>query len=104
MSLLRRMPLATRLALLFAAVTALVFGIAGVHLYQSLSEQQQSRDDVPLLSAVNHVRHMLQQFEGMDAVRANPSPLLAVALGSRDVLLAVNDAKGEITANHLGGR
>lgn len=98
MSLLRRMPLATRLALLFAAVTALVFSIAGVHLYQSLSEQQQSRDDVLLLSAIDHVRHMLQQFEGMDAVRANPSPLLAVALGSRGLLLAVKDAKGELIA------
>ena len=77
---LRRMPLATRLALLFAAVTALVFGIAGVHLYQSLSEQLQSRDDVLLLSTVDHLRYMLQAFEGMEAVRADPYPLLDVAI------------------------
>jgi len=98
MSPLRRMPIATRLALLFATVTALIFSIAGVHLYHSLSEQLQSRDDVLLLSTVEHLRHMLQEFESIEAVRAAPHSLLDVALGYRGLLLALKDSKGALIA------
>ena len=98
MILLKRMPLATRVALLFASVTAVVFSIAGAHLYQSLSEQQRSGDDVVLLSTVVHQLHLLQQFAGIDAVRANPAPLLADAPRYEGLMMAVRDSEGRLIA------
>lgn len=98
MSPVRNMPLATRLGLLFAAVTALVFSIAGAHLYQSLSQQLQWRDDMTLLSTIDLLRHQLEESSGIEAVRADPHRLLNVVLGQRGLLLALKDSKGELLA------
>ncbi len=96
MNSLRHMSFATRLGLLFAAVTVLTFSGASVHLYQSLSQQLQWRDDVALMSVIDLLRHQLEEYNGIDEVRADPHRLLDVALGHKGVLLTLKDSKGVV--------
>lgn len=93
MSLVRRMPLATSLAMFFAAAATLIFSIAGVHLYQSLSRQLQLHDDAALLSTIDFLRHQLEEMEGIEAVRNDPHRLLDVVLGQKGLFLALKDFK-----------
>lgn len=103
MSSAPRMPLATVLALFFAASAMLIFSIAGVHLYQSLSRQLQLHDDAALLSTIDLLRHQLEEMEGIEAIRDDPHRLLDVALGQKGLYLALKDSKGRPLAASTGG-
>ena len=98
-----RMPLAASLAMLFAAAAALIFSIAGVHLYQSLSRQLQLHDDAALLSTIDLLRHQLEEMEGIELVRNDPHRLLDVVLGQKGLFLALKDSKGVLLAASKGG-
>ncbi|MEK7835843.1 MAG: histidine kinase dimerization/phospho-acceptor domain-containing protein, partial [Pseudomonadota bacterium] len=98
MNLLRHMSLATWLAMFFAAVTALVFSVAGVHLYLSTSQQLQLRDDALLLSTIGFLRHRLVMPEGIEIARLRPEQLLDVVLGQKGLLLAIKGPKDELLA------
>lgn len=93
----RPMSLAARLALLFAAVSAAVFALAGVHLYHSLSEQFQRHEDIGLLGTLAMVRHQLSSRGGVDTMHAVIN-LLQAAYGPRAVIAAVRDGRGAILA------
>lgn len=88
--------LATRLALSYTAVIALCFGVAGVHLYRSTSEQLRLRDDAALLSSIDFLRHQLTEFENLDALRTNPHRLLDIVYGHTGLALAIRDSKGDL--------
>lgn len=94
----RRVPLATRIALLFAAVTVLVLAIAGVHLYRSMSLQLQLQDDVLLLNTVSLMQRRLAEAEGVEMVRFNPHPLVDIFLGQGGLLLVIKDSRGDLLA------
>ncbi len=98
MNLLRHMSLATWLALFFAAVTALVFSVAGVHLYLSTSQQLQLRDDAQLLNTIGFLRHRLGMPDGLEMARLHPDRLLDVVLGQTGLLLAIKGPKEELLA------
>ena len=98
MNLLRHMSLATWLALFFAAVTALVFSVAGVHLYLSMSQQLQLRDDAQLLNTIGFLRHRLGMPDGLEMARLHPDRLLDVVLGQTGLLLAIKGPKEELLA------
>ena len=93
-----RLSLAARLGLLFAALTALVFSISGWHLFDSLSQQLRRRDDITLLDTVAILRHQLREFEGVEAVRADPHRLLDVIVGQNGMSLLLRDASGVLLA------
>ena len=100
MNLLRHMSLATWLALFFAVVTALVFSVAGFHLYHSMSEQLQLREDTLLLNTVGFLRHRLVMPDGVEMARLHPDRLLDVVLGQQGLLMAVKDSrKGLLVAS-----
>ncbi len=98
MNLLRHMSLATWLAMFFAVVTALCFSVAGVHLFHSMSEQLQSRDDALLLSTIGFLRHRLVMPDGVEMARLHPDRLLDVVLGQTGLLLAIKGPKEELLA------
>jgi len=100
---LQHMSLATRLGLLFAVLAVSVFGIAGFHLYQSLSQQLQKRDDTTLSNAIDQLRHSLEEFEGVEAVRADPHRLLDVVTGHKGMFLTIRDSAGALLAASPGG-
>lgn len=92
MNLLRHMSLATWLALFFAAVTVLVFSVAGAHLYLSMSQQLQLREDALLLNTIGFLRHRLEMPDGVEMARLHPERLLDVGLGQKGLLLAIKDS------------
>lgn len=100
---LRHVSLAARLAIYFAILTASIFVTAGVHLYHSLSEQLQLQDDAILIGSVKLLRHQLELFGSVDAVREDPHRLLDIVLGRQRMLLAVYDQKGDLIAAGAGG-
>ena len=93
---LRHMSLATRIGLLFAVFVASVYGISGFHLYQSLSQQLRERDDATLLMAIDMLRHQLEEFEGVDAVRSDPHRLLDFVIGHKGMFLTIRDSEGAL--------
>lgn len=97
MKLLRRMSLAARLALLFFGVTAIVFSIAGIHLYRSLNEQLQHHDDLALLGTVEIVRDQLARGGGMESVHALIN-LMHAAYGPHAAMFAIWDTDGTLLA------
>lgn len=98
MNLLRHMSLAAWLAMFFAAATALVFSVAGVHLYLSTSQQLQLRDDTMLLNTIGFLRHRLGMADGLEMARLHPDRLLDVVLGQKGLLLAIKGPKDELLA------
>lgn len=98
MNLLRHISLAAWLAIFFAAATALVFSVAGVHLYLSMSQQLQLRDDTVLLNTISFLRHRLEMPDGMELARLHPDRLLDVVLGQEGFLLAIKDSREGLLA------
>jgi len=98
MNLLRHMSLAAWLAMFFAAATALVFSVAGVHLYLSMSQQLQLREDTLLLNTIGFLRHRLVMPDGVEMARLHPDRLLDVVLGQKGLLLAIKDSREGLLA------
>ncbi len=98
MNLLRHMSLATWLASFFAAVTALIFSVAGAHLYLSMSQQLQLREDTLLLNTIGFLRHRLEMHDGVEMARLYPYQLLEAVLGQKGLLLAIKGPKEELLA------
>lgn len=93
----RRMALSAWLALLFSAVTTVVFSVAGVHLYHSLNDQLQRHEDIALLGTLEIMRHQLARRGGMEAMHSVIN-LLHAAYGPRSVILAIRDSNGDLLA------
>lgn len=85
--------LAWRLALAFAAVCALVLGVAGVFLYRSLESELIYRDDQALLGRLEQVRALLQDSDSLDVLQQRPR-LYQNMLGNQESLLLVSRADG----------
>lgn len=85
--------LAWRLALAFAAVCALVLGVAGVFLYRSLEAELIYRDNQALLGRLEQVRALLHDSDSLDALQQRPR-LYQNMLGNQESLLLVNRADG----------
>lgn len=102
MSFLRHTSLATRLGLLFAVLAALIFSIAGSHLYQSISRELQWRENAALLNTIDYLRHQLEETKEISAAREDLHRLLDVVLGQQGMLLALRDSKGNLLATTAG--
>lgn len=98
MNFLRHMSLATRLAMFFVGAIALIFTVAGFHLYLSMSQQLQLREDALLLTTLGFLRNRLEDRDGVEIARLHPDRLLDVVLGQKGLLLAIRDSKGELLA------
>ena len=91
------MALSTRLALLFAGVTMIIFSVAGVHLYHSLNDQLQRHEDIALLGTLEITRHQLMRRGGVEAMHSVIN-LLHAAYGPKSVILAIRDRNGNLLA------
>ncbi|MEP6556938.1 MAG: heavy metal sensor histidine kinase [Burkholderiales bacterium] len=85
--------LSLRLALLFAGVSALLFGSIGIVLYQALKREIVWRDDQSLLGRVERMRSLIGDSDGIDAVRRHPQ-LYENMLANRENQLWVLDESG----------
>ncbi|WP_344763814.1 heavy metal sensor histidine kinase [Actimicrobium antarcticum] len=96
--------LSLRLALMFALVSALLLGVLGLYLYQSLTREIAWRDDQALEGRVERMSMLIGDSDSIEALRKRPQ-LYANMLGNRDSLLWVLDAAGqpliEINPTHL---
>jgi len=97
------MSLATRLGVFFAVLAMVVFGVSGLHLHESLSMQLQKRDDSTLLDAVDQLRHYLEEFSGVDALRADPHLLLDVVHGHKGMVFSIRGDAGALLLASPGG-
>lgn len=86
--------LSVRLALMFALVSALLLGLIGFYLYQSLQREIAWRDDQALLGRLERMQALLDDSESIDALRRRPQ-LYENMLGNRDSLLWIVDDAGQ---------
>lgn len=103
MKLFRQMSLAHRLGLFLAVLAVVVFGVSGLHLYQTLSTQLQKRDDSTLLGVVDQLRHYLEEFRAVEALRADPHLLFDVVHGHKGMVFAIRDEAGALLLASPGG-
>lgn len=85
--------LSFRLALLFAVVSALLFGAIGLYLFQALDREIRWRDDQALQGRVIRMRSLIGDSASIAALKARPQ-LYENMLGNRESLLFVLDATG----------
>lgn len=98
MTLRRGISLTQRLALLFAAVTALVFAVTGFYLYQALARQLEIRNDAELIGKLQQLRHLLSEVPDSAAIRADPHRFHDVAIGTEGLRLRILDEDGRMAA------
>lgn len=85
----RRLPLAWRLSLVMALVSALCCAVLGLYLYQSFASQLQRRDELQLLGKLRQLRQLLGHS-------ATPQLLLEQADYLRDTMSGESNALIEI--------
>lgn len=105
MKRLHQISLRLRLALMFSAVSAILFGVMGICVYGALKTEISTRDDESLLARIERVRIVAGDPEHVEALRKNPQ-LYANILGSKENVLWVMNDKGEvlIEINPIGMR
>ncbi|KQQ59957.1 histidine kinase [Pseudomonas sp. Leaf127] len=87
--------LSLRLALMFALVSVLLLGAAGVYLYHSLQREIAWRDDQALLGRLQHMQALIGDSPSIDALRSRPR-LYENMLGNRDNMLWIIDSSGQM--------
>jgi two-component system heavy metal sensor histidine kinase CusS len=85
--------LSLRLALLFALVSAMLFGVIGFYLLNALDREIRWRDDQALLGRVVRMRSLIGDSVSIAALKNRPQ-LYENMLGNRESLLFVLDAAG----------
>lgn len=83
--------LTTRLAILFALLSAAVLGTVGAGLYRELETQLSLRDDAALVTRVDQIRTLLEDANTMELVREKPR-LFENMLGNPEALLVLRYA------------
>jgi len=87
--------LSLRLALMFAAVSALLLGAFGFYLYQSLHREIAWRDDQALLGRLQRMQALIDDSDSIEALRSRPQ-LYENMLGNHDNLLWIIDGSGKL--------
>lgn len=87
--------LSLRLALMFALVSALLLGVIGFYLYQSLQREVAWRDDQALLGRLQRMQVLIHDSDSIEALRSRPQ-LYENMLGNRDNLLWIVDDAGQL--------
>lgn len=90
------MSLTTRLALLFGAVAAITFTLAGGYLYGALADQLARRDDTELIGKVELIRHLLDEFASLSAIRQDPHVFENAIIGHRGLLVTIRSPANEV--------
>lgn len=95
MKRLHQISLRLRLALMFSAVSAILFGVMGICVYSALKNEISMRDDEALVARIERVRIVAGDPEHVEALRKNPQ-LYANILGNKENVLWVMNDKGEV--------
>lgn len=90
------MSLASRLVILFGAIAALTFALAGFYLYRSLAVQLEKRDDADLLGKVELIRHLLLEAESTTAISEDPHRFLDAIAHHPGLLFGVRSLSNEM--------
>ncbi|MEA3120303.1 MAG: two-component system, OmpR family, heavy metal sensor histidine kinase CusS [Paraburkholderia sp.] len=99
--------LAARLAMVFAGITLIVFGLVGSSLYYALGSQVKQGDDLDIVLISRHIRRLAQELESVAALRTHGDRLTVQVLGHREMSLHVLDGNHNVLIEHnaesLGG-
>ncbi|WP_159911144.1 heavy metal sensor histidine kinase [Pantoea sp. 18069] len=86
-----------RLALMFAAVSAILFGAMGIYVYSTLKNELEQRDDQALIARVERMRILSGDPEYVETLRQHLH-LYAHTLGSKENILWITNDSGELVA------
>ena len=88
--------LTTRLGLLFALIATLTFAGVGTYLYQSLTSQLESHDDLELIGKIALIRHFLLETSSVKEIQDDPHRFLDVAAVHDGLIIILKSADGNI--------
>jgi two-component system heavy metal sensor histidine kinase CusS len=92
--------LAARLAIVFAGITLIVFGLVGSMLYYTLDRQIEQGDDLDIVLISRHIRRLAQELESVAALRMHADRLTSQVLGHREMSLHVIDGDRSLLLEH----
>ena len=95
MKKLHQISLRLRLALMFAAVSAILFGVMGCYAYDALKNELKQRDDEALIARIERMRILSIDPEYVEILRQHPH-LYAHALGNKENILWITNDRGEL--------
>lgn len=84
-----------RLALMFAAVSAILFGAMGFYVYDALKTELKQRDDEALIARIERMRILSGDPEYVETLRQHPH-LYAHTLGNKENILWIINDRGEL--------
>lgn len=91
----QQISLRLRLALMFSAVSVILFGAMGLYAYKALENEIKMRDDEAVVARIERVRIVAKDPEHVEALKKNPQ-LYANILGSKENVLWIMSDKGEV--------
>jgi two-component system heavy metal sensor histidine kinase CusS len=84
-----------RLALMFAAVSAILFGAMGIYVYDVLKNEVKQRDDQALIARIERMHILAGDPEYVETLRQHPH-LYAHTLGNKENILWITNDRGEL--------
>ncbi len=99
--------LAAKLAIVFAGITLMVFGLVGSMLYYTLGREVKQGDDLDIVLISRHIRRLAEELDSGAALRTHAIRLTSQVLGHREMSLDVIDGDHNLLIEHnaesLGG-
>ncbi|QKV52138.1 heavy metal sensor histidine kinase [Comamonas antarctica] len=92
---LQQISLRLRLASMFAAVSAVLFGAMGFYAYDALKTELKQRDDEALVARIERMRILSADPEYVETLRKHPH-LYASTLGNKENILWITNDRGEL--------
>jgi two-component system, OmpR family, heavy metal sensor histidine kinase CusS len=92
--------LAAKLAMAFAGITLIVFGLVGSVLYFALDRQVKQGDDLDIVLISRHIRRLAEELDSVAALRTHADRLTGQVLGHREMSLHVLDGDRDLLIDH----
>lgn len=99
-----RRSLSATLALAFAGITLVVFGLVGCVLYYALDRQIKTQDDLDILLISQHARHFAGEVGSAAELRAQAQRLTSKIHGNPAMSMQVVDASRHVLVEYAAGK
>lgn len=91
---MRNVSLTAKLATAFALITLLLFGALADVLYEALAHSIAAQDDLDIVLAARHFRHLASEFKSLQDVPVHEARLDSLVLGNRAFVMTVQSLDG----------
>lgn len=95
------MSIATRIALLFAGATGLIFITIGAYLYQALGDELDRRTDTELIGKFTLIRHLLKESTSVAEIERSPNFFLDALIGHKGLSLRISRPNGTMILQNI---